>query len=571
MWRMSRRLRGKGKIKTEIHPDEIFADSQNIQEFNRDQFEGRIEQPISRRAFLFFGGILVFLFVGFFARAGDLQLVHGVAYAKQAKNNQLTQHIIFADRGILVDRTDVLLAYNSRTSLTNDFASRVYADFHGLSHVIGYAQSPAKDSSDVYFRTTFTGIDGVERAFDTELGGQNGTKLSETDARGKVVSESVVQRQEAGQKIMLSIDAAVTQGLYEAIAARADSSKFQGGAGVVIDIKTGELLVLTSYPEYSQNALYSGDRAEFAAFNNDPRQPFLDRATNGLYAPGSIVKPIVAVAALTENIIDPSKQILSTGSISVPNPYDPAHPSVFRDWRAHGWVDMRRALAVSSDVYFYEVGGGFPGQVGLGITKLEKYFKMFGLGQDTGLIGFSEQKGNIPTPAWKAVNFPDDPAWRLGNTYHTAIGQYGMQITPLQAARATAAIASGGVLLTPTLLVYPDRSGGASSTPKGTVLPISQSALQIAREGMRLSVTEGIAQSVKFGFVQVAAKTGTAQIGAHNEYMNSWMIGFWPYENPRYAYAVVLERGPAGTLMGAPAVMGSFFLWMHQNAPQYLQ
>ncbi|MDO8518440.1 MAG: penicillin-binding transpeptidase domain-containing protein [bacterium] len=576
MWWMRRRLRRSGKIKSEIHPDEIFVDSQNTQEFNRDQFEGRIEQPISRRVFLFFGGVLTLLFVGLFVRAGDLQLVRGVAYAQQAKNNQLSQKIIFADRGTLVDRTGVLLAYNVRlpagqagASLTDDFASRVYADFHGLSHTIGYVQPPAKDSSGVYFRTVFLGIDGAERAFDALLGGQNGLKLSETDARGKVISESVVQPQEPGQKIVLSVDAAVTQGLYDALAVRAGSSKFQGGAGVIIDVKTGELLALTSYPEYSQNALESGDSATFKAFTNDSRRPFLNRATNGLYAPGSIVKPVVAIAALTENIIDPNKQLLSTGSISVPNPYDPAHPSVFRDWRAHGLVDMRHAIAVSSDVYFYEVGGGFPGQLGLGITNLDKYFKMFGFGQDAGLAGFSEAAGNIPTPTWKASTFPDDPTWRLGDTYHTAIGQYGMQVTPLQAARAAAAIANGGLLLTPTLLASLP-TGQVGSTPAGVPITIPQSALQIVREGMRLGVVEGIAQAVKFDFVHVAAKTGTAQVGVHNEYVNSWMIGFWPYEHPRYAYAVVLERGPSGTLVGSPAVMGSFFLWMQKNAPQYL-
>ncbi len=578
MWRISRRLRGGGKIKTEIHPDEIFVDSHNAQDFNRDQFEGRIERPIGRRAFWFVSVLLVLVFVGLLARAGTLQIAHGAAYAKQAKDNQLSQKILFADRGILADRTGVPLAYNERISTLDNFAVRTYAALHGLAHVVGYAQPPAKDSSGVYFRTTFAGIDGAERAFDAQLGGQNGLQLSETDVHGTVVSESVIQPQTPGQKITLSIDATVTQGLWEAIAARADSSRFQGGAGVIIDVNTGELLALTSYPEYSQNALESGDRAAFNALNTDSRRPFLNRATNGLYAPGSIVKPVVAAAALTEGVVSPEKQILSTGSISVPNPYDAAHPSVFRDWRAHGWVDVRRAIAVSSDVYFYEVGGGFPGQVGLGITNLDSYFKLFGFGQDAGLAGFSEQEGNIPTPAWKALTFPADPTWRLGDTYHTAIGQYGMQVTPLQAARAAAAVANGGTLLTPTLLLgksdFPNSgsrtSSIASSTPHGTQIAVSQSALQIVREGMRLGVTEGIAQAVRFDSVHIAAKTGTAQVGMHNEYVNSWMIGFWPYEHPRYAYAVVLERGPTGTTMGAPAVMGAFFLWMQQNAPQYL-
>jgi penicillin-binding protein 2 len=163
---------------------------------------------------------------------------------------------------------------------------------------------------------------------------------------------------------------------------------------------------------------------------------------------------------------------------------------------------------------------------------------------------------------WKAANFPGDP-WRLGDTYHTAIGQYGTQITPLQAVREAAAIANNGILLTPSLL--------ASSTPVGTNLGLPEHNMQVVREGMRLWVTDGIAGAVKFDFVHVAAKTGTAQVGLHNEYLNSWMIGFFPYENPRYAYAVVLEKGPAGTTVGSPAVMGQFLSWMEQNTPQYLQ
>jgi penicillin-binding protein 2 len=133
----------------------------------------------------------------------------------------------------------------------------------------------------------------------------------------------------------------------------------------------------------------------------------------------------------------------------------------------------------------------------------------------------------------------------------------------LQAVRMAAAIANGGTLLTPTLV--------ASSTPQGKKLSIDEHALTVAQEGMRMSVTEGIAGAVKLPFVSVAAKTGTAQVGVRNEYYNSWMIGYWPYDNPRYAYAVVLDRLPAGTAIGGSAVMSDFFNAMEAQAPQYLR
>ena len=554
-------LRRRRKAQVTIDPDEILLDASNISEFDRDQFEGRLEKPLSRKTFFWAGVFLCLVFVGLLVRVGNLDLVRGALFAKQAEENKLEQKIVFADRGAIVDRRGFPLASNARASVDDDFAARTYSGLVGLSHVVGYVKSPAKDSSGHYFRNAFVGLDGAERAFNTQLGGQNGLSLTETDSRGRVVAESVVNSPVPGAIITLSIDARVNSALYEALAARAEESSFQGGAAVVMDVHTGEILALASYPEYSSQAVSDGDSAALKALNRNPRQPFLNRVTGGLYAPGSIVKPIVGAAALTEGIIDQNKQILSTGSISVPNPYDKAHPSVFKDWRANGWVDVRRAIAVSSDVYFYEVGGGFEGQPGLGIDRLDKYFKMFGFSSDPGLAGFSEQDGNIPTPAWKAKAFPKDPVWRVGDTYHTAIGQYGMQLTPLQAVREAAAIANDGILLTPQLV--------ASSTPKSTQIPITPAIFQIIREGMRMGVVDGIATAVKFDSVHVAAKTGTAQIGVHNEFVNSWMIGFFPYEHPRYAYAMVLERGPQHTTMGSPAAMGQFLSWLQQNAPYY--
>jgi penicillin-binding protein 2 len=432
-----------------------------------------------------------------------------------------------------------------------------------MGHVVGYVKSPAKDSSGFYYRDTYVGVDGAEKAYDETLKGQNGLTLSETDARGKLVSEAKVSPPQTGEKITLSVDALVSQGLYDAIGGRAREAHATGGAGVIMNVRTGELLALTSYPEYSSEKMVEGSSSIIKGYNNDTQRPFLNRATDGLYSPGSIIKPLMVAAALTEGVISEHTQILSTGKLVIPNPYNPELPTVFKDWRVNGWTDAREAIAVSSDIYFYEIGGGYLDQKGLGIARIDDYLKRFGFGVDAGLRGFSEVSGTIPTPEWKVLNFPDDPTWRLGNTYHTAIGQYGTLVTPLQAVRMTAAIANNGTLLTPTLF--------ASSTPQGTKISVNDYALQVAREGMRLGVTNGIATAVNFPFVQVAAKTGTAQVGARNEHQNAWMVGFWPYDNPVYAYAVVLEKMPAGTQVGGSGVMNDFFTFMQANAPEYLR
>lgn len=557
-------LRRKSKLTTEINPDEILIDASNVPEFDRDQFEGRIERPLGRRSLFMASALTTLLFIGYVARASDLQLIQGNTFAEQAKNNQLSQRTIFADRGIIEDRNGTPLAFNERQSVEDAFAQRVYIDMPGLAHVIGFAQTPAKDSSGTYYRDTFIGMDGAEKAFNDALGGKNGLKLTETDARDKVVSESTIQPPQAGDKLTLSIDAKVTSGLYQVLANRVQEAHAVGGAGVIMNVKTGELLALTSYPEYSPNAMEQGDVAAIRSYNANKSQPFLDRAVDGLYSPGSIIKPIMAAAGLQEGVITQNTIIVSTGQISIPNPYDASRPTIFKDWRVNGTMTVRDALAVSSDVFFYEVGGGFKSQPGIGIANIEKYFRMFGYGSDAGLAGFSYKTGTIPSPAWKAENFPDDPTWRIGNTYHTAIGQYGMQVTPLQAVREAAAVANGGYVLTPVL---------TANAPAQNVsrIPIDPQNLQIAREGMRQGVKSGIATAINFPFVQPAAKTGTAQVGVHNEYQNAWMIGFWPYDNPTYAFAVVMERMPSGTLVGGASVMYDFFRWMDSNAPQYLQ
>lgn len=272
---------------------------------------------------------------------------------------------------------------------------------------------------------------------------------------------------------------------------------------------------------------------------------------------------MIAISALNEGIITPEKQILSTGSISIQNPYYPELKSIFRDWNAHGWVDMRRAIAVSSDVYFYAVGGGFEGQKGLGIANIEKYSRLFGLGGTTGIDLTDEKSGTIPSPEWKAKVFKDEP-WRLGDTYHTSIGQYGFQVTVVQAARVAASIANGGTLVTPHVIRDSEKKFSKS------MIPIPIEYFKVAGEGMRQAVSSGSVVGLNVPYVTVAGKTGTAEIDSAKKYVNSWVVGFFPYEKPRYAFAVVMEHGPYVNTLGGVYVMRQMLDWMHLNTPEYV-
>jgi penicillin-binding protein 2 len=556
-------FRRRRRVSTEIQPDEIFIDASNLPSFDTDQFEGRLERPIDQRSYLLLSLVFLLIFLSYAGRAGLLTILRGTAYAELSEKNRLEQSYVFADRGIIEDRNGIKLAYDSHES-GDPFARRIYAPYRGLGTVLGYTRAPAKDSTGFYYQDRYIGAEGVEKSFDARLTGVNGEKLSETDALGHIVSESTIAQPKPGETITLSIDAELTQELYNAIAQRAEESGFSSGAGAFMNVETGELIALTSYPTYDpQTMTDKKDQAAIRGYLKDTRMPFLNRATTGLFTPGSIVKPFFAIGALEENIISPTKQIYSSGALIVPNPYDPAHPSVFKDWKAHGWVDMRKAIEESSDEYFYAVGGGTPGQEGLGITRLEKYARLFGFGSPTGIEGFSEKVGTVPNPAWKAQNFPDDPDWRLGNTYHTAIGQYGFQVTPLQALRAVSAIANGGYLVQPTV-----EAGKKGARQK---IDVDPSHVQIVKEGMRLSAQNGTAKALNVNYIEIAAKTGTAEQGVAKDKVNSWVMGFFPYEHPKYAFVILLERGPRANLFGSPGVARLVLDWMWQHDSLYLK
>lgn len=551
-----------------IEPDEIFLDAHNLPSFDRDRFQGRIEKPISKNTLFLIFGIFILVGLVFTAKIYVLQVAKGAAYADLSETNRLRYSLLFADRGVIYDRNQKVLASNSGRDSGNAYALRTYTDLSGLAHIVGYVKYPAKDNAGFYWDDELSGKDGVEKVYNDILGGRPGVDIIEVDALGRLTSHSVSVPPQNGKDLTLSVDASVTNALYGYIRELTKSAGFEGGAGMIMDVTNGEVLAMTSFPEYDPNLITAGiDREAIQTSLNDPKKPFLDRMTQGLYTPGSIVKPFIAIGALNEGIISPSKEILSTGSISIPNPFDSTKPSVFRDWRAHGLVDMRLALAYSSDVYFYAIGGGFEDQKGLGITALEKYLRLFGLGSTSINPFFAGPEGTIPNPAWKAEHF-EDSQWRIGDTYNTSIGQYGFQITPMQAVRATAAIANDGKIMEPTII-----KGDNSPVANARTLSVSDyNFFKIVKEGMRAGVTEsrGTATGLNIGAVEVAAKTGTAELGVSKAFVNSWVVGFFPYDNPRYAFVVMMERGPRANTVGATYVMRQLLLWMSEHTPEYL-
>lgn len=547
-----------------VDVEDVLLDSSNIPSFNQARLEGKRELPIKARTISLVGVIACLMSAFYLFKIFDLQVLQGAEFKSIAENNSVDKALIIAERGVVYDRNGELVVWNEVDNRSiHDFPIRAYTDRLGLGQVLGYVSYPRKDDRGFYFRTEYLGRSGVELAYDEVLRGTNGSQIVVVDALSQVVGEHAISSSVSGEAIHLSLDAELSEAMYQIISTSTTKADFRSGAGAIMDIYTGELIAMTSFPTYDPEIMANGfDTAKIDEYNKDERLPFLNKMISGAYTPGSIVKPFVAYAALAENIIDPMKQIVSTGEIVVPNRFDPDNPSRFTDWRAHGVMTMREAIAFSSNVYFYTIGGGFGDQKGLGITKMVEYYRMFGLGSTTGITIAPEQAGVVPDPAWKKEVFNDD--WRLGDTYFTAIGQFGFLTTPIQMLRAYAALANGGILVEPHVI-----KGKQGSVVN---LALDQSYLKIIHEGMRKTVNfdGGTARALDRKDVAIAAKSGTAEVGAGNAYVNSWAAGFFPYEEPRYAFILMMDKAPRSNALGAARIMGDVVEWMSKNRPEYL-
>lgn len=560
--------------KKEVSFDEILLDASNLPSFNQGRMEGRIELPIQKRNVAVVGAIFFVIAALFLYKLFMLQVVQGAEYRHISENNTIDETVIVAQRGVIFDRNGEMIAWNEADNTEEyGFPMRAYTNRHGLGQLTGYVSYPQKDDRGFYYRTEYIGRNGVEGAFDELLAGTNGKQLIETDAHDTVVGEHVVEVPRPGEAITLSIDAELSEAMYNIIATSTTKAGFRSGAAAIMNVHTGEILAMTSFPSYDPEVMADGDDVELIEqYNQDDRFPFLNKVFAGAYVPGSIVKPFIAYAALVEEVISPQQTITSTGELVIPNPYNPGNPTRFGDWRANGANDVREAIAFSSDVYFYIVGGGLPAiaapqagvqaMEGLGIERIYEYMHLFGFGESTGIKLSGEQEGTVPNKEWKKEVFGED--WLLGNTYHTSIGQFGWQVTPLQMVRAYAAIANGGKLFTPHL-----QKGKVGEYEE---LQLDDAYLQIVREGMRMAVNYdgGTARSLQRADVAIAAKSGTAELGADNAHVNSWAAGFFPYEDPQYAFILLMDRAPRSNTLGATTIMGQVVQWMSEHTPQYL-
>lgn len=433
---------------------------------------------------------------------------------------------------------------------------RDYTSDSGLAHIVGYTGRVTEEElgrRDDLLPIDFVGKDGVELMYDQRLRGTNGIIRTEVDASGQPIRVLFSQSATAGEDITLTIDAGLQRRLAAALRAQMKEAGVVRAAGVALNPKTGEVLASVSLPSFDNNLFARGISADqYQQLVSNPLEPLHNKVIGGGYPAGSIIKPMHVSAALQEGVVNEDTVIVDRGKIVLQSPYDPSATFVFRGWRPEGLGPMnaRRAVAMSSDIYFYTTGGGFGDFKGLGVDRLTRYYRLFGLGERTGIDLPGEASGRVPTPQWLEKNY--DRPWSVGDTYNISIGQGDLLTSPLQMAVSTAAVANGGHLLEP-YVVKPSQGASARVVREGF---IDKQYLKIAREGMR-AVIGGTTCTCTFAdvAVTVAGKSGTAETDpGSNRQPHAWYTAFAPYEDPEIVFAVLLEEGEGGSQFAAPVI-----------------
>ncbi|TSC75196.1 MAG: penicillin-binding protein 2 [Parcubacteria group bacterium Gr01-1014_44] len=422
-------------------------------------------------------------------------------------------------------------------------AERFYPSGPKVSAVIGYVGKVNKeDLLDRYYGLNDRrGRNGLEDSYEKYLRGEHGQVFFDRSNNHYSVKEPG-----SGSSLVLNIDAGVQKHLYDALSGVSGSVGIKAGAAVVQNPKTGEILGLVSLPSFDNNQL-TGELSQevYKKYFQSSGRPTFNRAISGRYNPGSTIKPLLALAGLKEGVIDPRTTITDlTGFITIKNMYNPDIVYTYRDWKVQGTVDLKNALAQSSDIYFYSVGGGYNKIKGLGYVVLEKYFRLFRIDKILGIDLPGEVSGFVPSEEWKIEQF--DQPWFVGDTYNVSIGQGDLLTTPLWLSAYVSAIANGGIFYQPFVVKkIIDKDGKKvrefSSRELGR-LPFDEETFKMVKEGMRLAVVSGTAKLLNNLPVEVAAKTGTAEAGVKGSGFNSLFIAYAPYDNPEIAIAIAIEN-----------------------------
>lgn len=459
------------------------------------------------------------------------------------------------------------------------YFKRHYLYGEPLTHILGYvAKINDKDVERLknedkyadYAGTSDIGKLGIERYYEDELHGTVGFEEVEVNNRGKVIRKLREQPAVAGKSIHLTIDLELQRYILNLLGNRK-------GAVVVLDPKDSSVLAMVSTPTYDNNLFVGGiSSADYKRLLEDVNRPLYSRATQGAYPPASTIKPFMSVVALQENVVTPSTTVFDPGYWILPG-----STKRFRDWKrsGHGNTDLNKAIAESSDTYFYQVA------YNMGIDRVSSWMNHFGFGMPTGIDILEEASGIMPTRDWKQKKYKRP--WVQGDTISVGIGQGYWIATPLQVAKALAVLVNNGKVNTPHLMKYIE--GDKIEPYKDPLLyedinEPKQQYWELAKRGMYnvVNASNGTGRKPFIGTnYHVAGKSGTAQVFSLKEnqtynagnlvkelHDHAWFVGFAPYENPKMVVAVILENAGGGGSNAGPVVRSVMDYYLNERLPQ---
>jgi len=435
-----------------------------------------------------------------------------------------------------------------------------------FGHVLGYmGRINEKEFEELgdedYLRGDKIGKAGLEASHERDLRGYYGKKKIEIDALG--LEKKIISQEERidGSNLYLSIDKDLQAAVENILRDHLYVDGMTKGTVIMMDPQNGEILSLVSLPSYDNNLFAGGiSQDNYSKLINDPDRPLYHRALSGEYPSGSTFKLVIAAAALAEEIITPQTTVYSNGGLQIGKWF-------FPDWKAggHGATDVYKAIAESVNTFFYYIGGGYEEFEGLGVNRITEYAQKFGLGDITNIDLPAEGTGFLPSPEWKKDAKKE--RWYIGDTYHYAIGQGDILVTPLQVALYTSIFANGGTWYLPHVVHQIEDVATHELT---TVEPIaidnqvvSAENIQVVRSGMRLAVSTGSAKRLSGLPFSVAGKTGTAQWSTQRE-PHAWFTGFAPYQEPEVVVTVLVEEGGEGSETAVP-IAYDVFSWYFNN------
>lgn len=489
----------------------------------------------------FFKGLLILGMLVLTSRLFELQVIKGSYYRSLSDDNRIRKIPIRAPRGKIIARGGEVLVSGG--------TERDYVYGATLAHVAGYlGEVDAFEAGKVdphcqekghYALGALTGKNGLEKEYECILRGIDGEELVEVDTTGQRVRTLGIKEPTSGNDIRISIDINLQAKVVDVINKSEDIPLTRKVAIIITDTK-GEILAFYSSPSF--------DPDNVSNYLNDPSLSLFNRVISGSYPPGSIYKMVTTIAAIEENAIEPDYEYEDTGVIKV-NEFDYTNWYFTQYGRTEGLVNLPRAIARSTDTFFYKVGEL------TGVDNLVKWSEKLGLGDETGIDLPGEIVGLLPTPEWKKAIKGE--RWFLGNTYHMAIGQGDLTVTPVGLNQMISTIASQGELCSPTFV----------GEPKCKNINIADSTFEIATEGMVQACSEGGTAFPFFDFpVKVACKTGTAETFEDDD-THAWFSVFAPAEKPEIVATILVEKGGEGSKNAAPLMREILDYWYLTQNP----